>query len=143
HASINQAKIANVDRKIVVAQPGNEPIEDASHRAKDDRFRSRPPHPIDDLVTCFPKPDKIENQLGGVLQITVDLHRGIAARETIACEDRALESEIARESINSHPVIAGGKPLEVFEGAITAAIIGEDKFPLIPIGNPRERLING
>ena len=79
---------------------------------------------------------------GGVLQIAVDLDCGIAAGETIAGEDRALKSKIPRETINPHPGIAGSNPIEALESAIRAAIVGEDEFPAIPIGDPLERPID-
>src|SRR5262249_47044155 len=86
-AAIDEAKVAGIDRKVVVAEPSQDPIEEASHGMKEERLRSRPAHAVDYLETCFPKPDKVEHDLGRVLQITIDLDRGIATGETISCED--------------------------------------------------------
>ena len=143
HAAIDQAKVAGIDRNVVVAEPGDEPIEKAPHGVHEHRFGPRPSHAVDDLETGLPKLDKVEDELGRVLQIAVDLDRGVTASKTIAGEDRALESEIPRETINSHPGIAGGKPIEALERAVAAAIVGEDKFPAIPVGDPLERPIDG
>ena len=88
-------------------------------------------------------PDKVEHEFRRVLQIAVDLDCGIAAGEPIAREDGALKSEIPREPIDPHPGIAGGEPFETVESAIRAAIVSEDEFPAIPVGDLLERTING
>ena len=109
---------------------------------KENRFGPRPAYAVDDLATRLPMPDEIEDEIGRVLQIAVDLDRGIAAGETIASQDRALKPEIPREAINSHPGITGGEPIEALECAILAAIVGEDEFPAISVGDPLERPID-
>src|SRR5262249_52794429 len=61
---------------------------------------------------------------------------------TIAGENRALKPEIPREPIDTHSGITGGELIETLESVISAAIVGEDEFPSIPIGDPLERLID-
>src|SRR5262249_14731907 len=109
HTAIDQAKVAGVGRQGVVAEPGDGAIENAPHGVKEKRFRPRPAYAVDDLRTRLPLPDEIEDEIGRVLQIAVDLGRGIATGETIAGEDRALKPEIPRETINPHPGIAGSQ----------------------------------
>src|SRR5207253_1746630 len=135
--------VAGIDRQDVVAQPGDGAIEKAPHGVTEKRFGPRSAHAVDDFITRLPMPDEVEDEIRRVLQIAIDLDCGIATGETIAGEDRALKPEIPRETINPHPGIAGSEPIEALEGAIRAAIVGEDEFPAIPLGDPLERPIDG
>ena len=77
HAAVNQTKIAGIQRNVVVAQPSDDPIENPSCKMKGKRFRPSPPHPVHHLESSFPKFYEIENDLGWVLQVAVDLDCGV------------------------------------------------------------------
>src|SRR5262249_2077544 len=120
HAAIDQAKVTGIDRKALVAEPGEGAIEQASHRVKLRRLGPRPAHAVDDFTTRLPMSDKIEDEIGRVLQVAIDLDRGIATGEAIAGQNGALKPEIPRETINPYPGIAGREPIKALESTIRA-----------------------
>src|SRR5258708_7478527 len=100
-----------------------------------ERLVARAPDPIYDLVSGFPMLDEVENELGGILQIAIDLHGGVAARQAIAGQDRSLKPEIPDQSIGPDPMIAFRDTLDMKESIVRAAIVGEYELPRVSIGD--------
>ena len=88
-------------------------------------------HPIDDRVARLPEADEIGDQLGRVLQIAIELNRRLAPRMDVARPNGPLKAEVARKTQDAYSSVVTRQRSETREGAVGAAIVCEDKLPLV------------
>ncbi|XWK49652.1 hypothetical protein RBB78_20925 [Tunturiibacter empetritectus] len=127
-APADQTKVARIDRNLLFAESIDQTIEDDSLQIEKPGLLPFDADAIDDIGSLLPLLQKCRDQLGRILEVNVKLNRCVATRACVTCHDRALESEVSRESIGMDPAISRGEIPQQGKGLIGAVIVGEDKF---------------
>ena len=120
------AEVAAVEGDVDVGEQVQGAVEGVVDGALERALLEPPPQPVDDLV-AFPPPRKeLPDQLGGVLQVGVDEHHGVAAGVVEARAERRLVPEVAGQSEDTHPRVGGRHRLQDAGAAVTAAVVDEE-----------------
>lgn len=134
-ASIDEAEVAGIMRKPILAEKIDEPIERLARSVQQPWLVwPRTAHAVDHFIPVLPLADELWNDLRWILQVDVELNRSIAAAVDVVGQDRSLESEIARETDGAHTLIAFGQLHQLFEGGVLAVIVGEQDFEVVAAG---------
>ncbi len=143
HLSVDKPKITGVVGELVFAEPIDQAIEDFAGERYQRALDPLLANTIDDRVALFPALHEVDDELGRVLQIAVDLNCRVATRLQVAGEDAALEAEVAREAKHAHARVTRREARQLREGGVGRMVVGEDVLPVVAVGDRRERGLDG
>src|ERR1700676_1502759 len=133
HAAVDEPEVAGVIGQIIRADAGEERVKYSTCDLDMQRLFARAPNPVYDFVSGFPMLYELENELRGILQVAIDLYRGVPARQAITGQDRPLKPEIPGQAVGPDPTIAFRDAFDTGESIVRAAVVGEYELPLISI----------
>src|SRR5262249_4524061 len=106
-------------------------VEAASHQRERHAFLTPLAQPDHNVMALLPQRQELRDEFRRILEVAVELDRGIPRGIAVAGEERSLEPVIAVEAQNFPPGVAGTELAENPKGAVLAVIVGEDELDIV------------
>ena len=127
HPPVDEAKIADVDRRVEVGDDAEQPVEEGRAQSAEEGLALAPaPYRVHDVVLFAPARDQLRDDLGRVLQVAVHDHDRLAGRPIEARRDGDLVPEVSRERQDLVPGVSPCEQGHQDRRLVGASIVDED-----------------
>lgn len=131
-APVHQPEVPRVDRHVHVGDPPEQPVEALCRPAHETAALAVGTLAVHDVKSLPPLPDEVADQLGRVLEVTVQQDHRVAGGDPHSAREGALGAEGPGMRDHDDPGIALGQTAQDLTAVVRTTVVHEDDLVVHP-----------